>query len=103
MYLLGGHIAYLFVEEVVELQFEFVDACSFANSSIANLLHFPAQYLVVDVLWVLVAVVWLGAILIYIVYQHGAHASHADVFLAAREVILQCFLVEHHAGYVGSG
>ena len=67
------------------------------------MLHLSAQYIIVDVLGVFVAVVWLGAIPIYIMYKHGAHALEVDVFLALGEIVFYGFLLQHHSGDVGNG
>ena len=103
VYLLGRHVADFLIEEVVEFIFQFLDARLLGNGSIAEFLHLSAENLIVHILWIFIAVVWLCAILIYIMYEHRSHAPHADGFLALCEIIFQGFLLKHHSCNVSHG
>ena len=88
MYLLGREIAYLCIKEFVQLISQLLDAHSPGDGSSAYLFHFSAQYGIVHLLGVFVAIVWFGSILIDIMYQHRTHAPHADGLASLGEIVL---------------
>ena len=100
IYSLGRHIAHLVIEKTVEPAFQFLYTYLLGNGIAAQKLHLAAQNSHVDILLVLITVVGNYTILIYIMYQHGRHASHADGLGPFRKVVFYGLLLQHHSGNV---
>jgi len=103
VYGFGRHVAYFCVKQVVQFLLELTDACLLRDGTVAQFLHLAAEHLVVHVFRIFIAVVWLRAILIYIMYQHRGSTAQADILLSLCKVIFQRLFFQHHAGYVGDG